>query len=108
MKFANSTSSFISSPITSRRARLRERVYQEALERRAADLTRANRDLGQKNQEIEMFVYSVSHDLRSPLVNLQGFSSELGLAREELQKLLARRAHRRGPAACAHPRRNAK
>ena len=71
-----------------RSARLRERVYQEALERRAADLTRANRDLGQKNQEIEMFVYSVSHDLRSPLVNLQGFSNELKLAREELQKLL--------------------
>jgi signal transduction histidine kinase len=69
-------------------ARQRERVYQEALERRAADLTRANHDLGQKNEEIEMFVYSVSHDLRSPLVNLQGFSRELQLAREELQKLL--------------------
>ncbi|MDR3404384.1 MAG: CHASE3 domain-containing protein [Chthoniobacter sp.] len=69
-------------------ARLRERVYQEALERRANELTRANTDLGQKNQEIEMFVYSVSHDLRSPLVNLQGFSRELGLAREDLQKLL--------------------
>ncbi|MEP6672315.1 MAG: CHASE3 domain-containing protein [Chthoniobacter sp.] len=69
-------------------ARLRERVYQEALERRATELTRANTDLGQKNQEIEMFVYSVSHDLRSPLVNLQGFSRELGYAREDLQKLL--------------------
>jgi signal transduction histidine kinase len=71
-----------------RSAKQRERVYQEALERRAADLTRANRDLEQKNQEIEMFVYSVSHDLRSPLVNLQGFSKELALAREELQALL--------------------
>jgi len=71
-----------------RSARLRERVYQEALERRASDLTRVNRDLGQKNQEIEMFVYSVSHDLRSPLVNLQGFGNELNLARAELQKLL--------------------
>ncbi|MEI9893851.1 MAG: CHASE3 domain-containing protein, partial [Chthoniobacter sp.] len=69
-------------------ARLRERIYQEALERRANELTRANTDLGQKNQEIEMFVYSVSHDLRSPLVNLQGFSRELGFAREDLQKLL--------------------
>jgi signal transduction histidine kinase len=71
-------------------ARLRERVYQEALERRANDLLAANRDLGQKNQEIEMFVYSVSHDLRSPLVNLQGFSRELGHAREELVGIVKR------------------
>ncbi len=71
-------------------ARLKERVYQEALERRASELTRANSDLEQKNQEIEMFVYSVSHDLRSPLVNLQGFSRELGYARSELESMLNR------------------
>jgi len=71
-------------------AQLKERVYQEALERRASELTRANSDLAQKNQEIEMFVYSVSHDLRSPLVNLQGFSRELGYARSELESMLSR------------------
>ena len=70
-------------------AQLRERIYQEALERRAEELSRANLDLAQKNQEIEMFVYSVSHDLRSPLVNLQGFSRELDMARAELDRLLA-------------------
>ena len=69
-------------------AHMKERVYQEALERRASELARVNHDLEQKNQEIEMFVYSVSHDLRSPLVNLQGFSRELDFAREDLQRLL--------------------
>ena len=44
---------------------------------RTAELAEANRDLAHKNDENEMFVYSVSHDLRCPLVNLQGFSKEL-------------------------------
>lgn len=69
-------------------SKLKERVYQEALERRADELKRANTDLEQKSQEIEMFVYSVSHDLRSPLVNLQGFSRELAHSQDELGKLL--------------------
>jgi signal transduction histidine kinase len=58
-----------------------------------AEVDRAFHDmadaLAQKNQENELFVYSVSHDLRSPLVNLQGFSQELDLACHELRRLLA-------------------
>lgn len=64
-----------------------ERAFQQTLEKRNAELTRANRELDHKNQENEMFVYSVSHDLRSPLVNLQGFSKELGLVRDDLRQL---------------------
>jgi signal transduction histidine kinase len=46
--------------------------------------------LSQQKQENEMFVYSVSHDLRSPLVNLQGFSEELSLSCRDLRELFLR------------------
>jgi signal transduction histidine kinase len=44
--------------------------------------------LAQKDRENEMFVYSVSHDLRSPLVNLQGFSQELALVCRDLHRIV--------------------
>jgi signal transduction histidine kinase len=47
------------------------------------------RSLQEKNQENEMFVYSVSHDLRSPLVNLQGFSQELAASGKDLRDLVS-------------------
>jgi signal transduction histidine kinase len=44
--------------------------------------------LAQKDRENEMFVYSVSHDLRAPLVNLQGFSQELASVCADLRALV--------------------
>src|SRR5205823_6400983 len=57
---------------------------------RTAELEAVNRELSRQTRENETFVYSVSHDLRSPLVNLQGFSRELTLSAGELRELLGR------------------
>lgn len=55
------------------------------LQARATDLAAANDKLRQESQDNEMFMYSVSHDLRSPLVNLQGFSRELQVSCVDLR-----------------------
>ena len=67
-----------------------------ALEQANSELASTNAELGirttelaRKNEEVEAFVYIVSHDLRAPLVNLQGFSRELELSCGELETTLA-------------------
>jgi len=48
---------------------------------RTADLTRAN-------EEIQRFAYIVSHDLRAPLVNVMGYTSELEQAGKVVDKAI--------------------
>ncbi|WP_027814640.1 sensor histidine kinase [Paraburkholderia bannensis] len=74
---------------TSRRLRDAEReqgALKLQLQARATDLAAANDKLRQESQDNEMFMYSVSHDLRSPLVNLQGFSKELQVSCDDLRE----------------------
>jgi signal transduction histidine kinase len=46
-------------------------------------------DLREANNEIQRFAYIVSHDLRSPLVNIMGFTSELEELRTDIFRRIA-------------------
>jgi signal transduction histidine kinase len=55
------------------------------LERRVADRTA---HLAQVNEEVQRFAYIVSHDLRAPLVNIMGFTSELEQSMRTVEQVL--------------------
>jgi PAS domain S-box-containing protein len=54
-------------------------LYALAIQRNRAEeeLRKTNVELERKNQEVEQLLYTVSHDLKSPLVTIQGFVSHL-------------------------------
>ena len=52
-------------------------------------LTWGTADLREANDEIQRFAYIVSHDLRSPLVNIMGFTSELEQLRGDIFRRIA-------------------
>ncbi|MDQ2878963.1 MAG: CHASE3 domain-containing protein [Pseudomonadota bacterium] len=58
-------------------------TLEEQVQERTADLSRAN-------EEIQRFAYIVSHDLRSPLVNVMGFTAELEAATVAMTELIDR------------------
>lgn len=58
-------------------------TLEEQVQERTADLSRAN-------EEIQRFAYIVSHDLRSPLVNVMGFTAELAAVIPPLTALIDR------------------
>ncbi len=50
-------------------------------------------DLREANDEIQRFAYIVSHDLRSPLVNIMGFTSEIEELGGDIFRRIANLAH---------------
>ena len=58
-------------------------TLEDQVEERTADLSRAN-------DEIQRFAYIVSHDLRSPLVNVMGFTAELETSTKVIAELIDR------------------
>jgi PAS domain S-box-containing protein len=55
---------------------------------RTRELQETVAELQRKNQEVEAFVHIVSHDLRAPLVNVQGFVRELEESTKTLKTAL--------------------
>lgn len=53
----------------------------QSLHQQTSELATVNDALAQKNEEIEQFVYTVSHDLKSPLVSCKGL---VGLIKEDI------------------------
>jgi PAS domain S-box-containing protein len=69
-------------------------IARDITERRRAEeeRERLTAELADKNREQEQIIYVTSHDLRSPLVNVQGFSKELKYSLQEMTEILENQA----------------
>ena len=63
-----------------------------------ARVTERTSDLGRANDEIQRFAYIVTHDLRAPLVNIMGFTSELETSVATLSGYMAKTPEDADPA----------
>ncbi|MHC4364023.1 MAG: PAS domain S-box protein [Planctomycetota bacterium] len=65
-------------------------LWRDITDRKQAEaaLAKLNKELAAKNKELESILYAASHDLKSPLVNIQGFGYELSQSCELIRSAL--------------------
>jgi len=65
-------------------------IIRDITERKEAEKERKRilDELRDKNKELEQVIYVTSHDFRSPLVNIMGFSKELGYSVKNIHSIL--------------------
>ena len=61
---------------------------EEGLKAKSIELQQANNELKRTNNEIKSFTYIVSHDLKTPLTNIHGFSSLIKLAIDQIKPII--------------------
>ncbi len=64
-------------------------ALQAGRDRLEANVAERTADLTEANEEIQRFAYIVSHDLRAPLLNIIGFTSELSDATDRLNRFVS-------------------
>jgi signal transduction histidine kinase len=64
-------------------------IYKDVTEARRLQQERERliRDLDLKNRELETLIYATSHDLRSPMLNIQGFAGRIEVRCSEIKRL---------------------
>ena len=62
--------------------------YVHKLKDKNIEIEKRSATLSSANEEIKSFAYIVSHDLRSPLVNMKGFTGELAFTLKEMSETI--------------------